>query len=443
MLRALAVVVLSEVLVDGYRVKSRSASASEKAASPDCFSPYDGKPMFMVTACYAGDFQAMMHTLQDCTILSDDFDVPPHGSCTEAHVVCSAEVGERLGQRFGGKVAMVQADAGEYYRSMSGSAQSYTAIQGMELSEDFYSEWRDYDARMARIDAAVAASEGAAKLEVVGQSLEGRDMKIVRFTGKGYAPGNPKVVLTFNIHAREWIAGMAGVYAVEKMVEKLKSSPDYLDGTEVVMMPMANPDGFIHSQGFSRFHRKNRNLEYGLCNGPAIWTAGVDLNRNFDAEWASGGSSGFPCIDTYHGPEAGSEPETQAISRVLLESEMTVMIDIHAFSQLILSSPGWTTDSHPREDEFKALGVKMQDAIEARHGNKYTEGPIARTLYAASGSLTDYATKLGALGYCYELQPSSRLWSLLGFAPPASYILPTAEECFDGILVAIDHAKSS
>lgn len=268
-------------------------------------------------------------------------------------------------------------------------------------------------------------------------------MKIVRFTGKGYVPGGPKVVLTFELHAREWITGMAGVYAVDKLVEKLSNSPDYLDGMEVVMMPMANPDGFIHSQGFSRFHRKNRNLNYSLCNGPAIWTAGVDLNRNFDVEWGSAGSTSFPCIDTYHGPEAASEPETRVISQLLQESSMTVMIDVHSFTQLVLWSPGWTTDSHPREAEFKALGDRMHAAIEARHGEWYTAGPIAQTLYSAAGTLTDYATKLGALGYCFELRPGSKLWSLVGFAPPASYILPSAEECFDGILVAIDHAKAS
>jgi len=84
----------------------------------------------------------------------------------------------------------------------------------------------------------------------------------------------------------------------------------------------------------------------------------------------------------------------------------------------------------------------MKDAMEARHGERFSEGPAAQTLYVASGTLTDYATSLGALGYCFELRPGSRLWSLLGFAPPASYILPSAEETFDGILVAIEHARA-
>merc|ERR1719330_2183527 len=333
------------------------------------------------------------------------------------------------------QVKILHHDAGAYFRGIGGIAQAYVAAEGMELSEDFFSEWRTHDAMGARVEAAVAGSNGIAKMEVYGKSLEGRDMKIVRFTGAGYRAGMPKVVLTFNLHAREWIAGMAGVYAVDKLIEKVKANPGYLDGVEVVMMPMANPDGFKHSEGLARFHRKNMNTNNSLC-------LGTDLNRNFPIAWAQGGSSSIPCLDNYHGREAGGEPETQVIMKVLQESKMTVMIDVHSFTQLILSSWGYTADPHPRAAEFAELGNKMLDAVAGKHDTDWTYGPVAQTLYVAAGALPDYATELGALGYCYELRPESKAWSLLGFAPPASYILPSAEEAFEGFLVAIDHAKT-
>merc|ERR1712228_970042 len=179
-------------------------------------------------------------------------------------------------------------------------------------------------------------------------------------------------------------------------------------------MPMANPDGFIHSEGWSRFHRKNMNLNYTLCQSPAIWTAGVDLNRNFPFMWNQGGSSSIPCLDNYHGQEGGSEAETQVIMRVLQESPMSVMIDVHSFTQLVLSSWGYTTEDHPRKEEFAELGGKMKDAMEARHGAWFSEGPAAQTLYVASGTLTDYATSLGALGYCFELRPARQLHLAVG-----------------------------
>jgi len=430
MFRSFAFLSVPALVADAARVRTR-----RKVAGTDCFSPYDGKPIMTLKACDAAELQEMLSAVSQCTLLSDDLVMPSGGGCAENVAVCDMHASDALLVQFPGKVKLADTDAGTYFRRTSGPAQSYTAVEGMELSDDFYSDWRDYDARMARIDAAVAASGGAAKIESMGKSVEGREMKIVRFTGKGYVPGNPKVAMTFNIHAREWIAGMAGIYAVEKLVEKVVNNPGYLDGVEVVMMPMANPDGFVNTQGFSRFHRKNMNKNSSLCTG-------VDLNRNFAFQWGTVGSSGIPCMDNYHGSAAVSEPETKAMTKMMDESPMTVYLDVHAFTQLILSAWGYTKDDHPRKAEFKALGVKMQDAIQSKHGAEYTEGPGAQVLYAVGGDTADYATSKGALGYCFELRPKSQLWSLAGFAPPKSMIQPTVEECFEGILVAIGHAKA-
>merc|ERR1712079_463706 len=67
------------------------------------------------------------------------------------------------------------------------------------------------------------------------------------------------------------------------------------------------------------------------------------------------------------------------------------------------------------------------------------EGPTAQVLYAASGGTNDFADKLGALGLCFELRPSSGGFG--GFSPPASDILPGARESYAGIIAAIDYAK--
>jgi len=424
-MRPFACFAVNALLVGGARMKSRK---------PDCYSPYDGNPGLTLKVCSNDELQEVLTKAQTCTMLTENFEgMPRDGSCVDLIMICKKQVQSRLEDDY--KVTVLEADAGAFLRSASGVARPFIAPEGDEMTADFYSEWRDFDARDAHVSAAVTASGGAAKEEVVGKTLEGRDMKIVRFTGRGYRPGMPKVVFTFNLHAREWIAGMAGVYAVDQLVQMVKSNPSFLDGMEVVMMPMANPDGFIHSQGLARFHRKNMNRNSSLC-------LGTDLNRNYDFEWNQGGSSGIPCMDNYHGREAGGEPETQVIQALLKESKMTVQIDVHAFSQLILSSWGYTTDDHPRRAEFDDLGWKMHSAVEGKHGFEYTYGPTAQTLYAASGTMTDYATSLGALGYCYELRPAGKFLGIFGFAPPASAILPGAEECWAGLLVSIEYAKS-
>merc|ERR1719414_541987 len=261
-------------------------------------------------------------------------------------------------------------------------------------------------------------------------------MKIVRFRGEGYVAGGPRVFVTYNIHAREWITGMSGVYQVEHLIERIRQEPSYLAGTEVVLMPMSNPDGFRYSTTSSRMHRNNMRRNSGSsCRG-------VDLNRNWDAHWASGGSSGSPCSDTYHGTRAASEPETNVIAQVMDEAQNTVYIDVHAYSQLIISSYGYTTANNPRSAEYRTIGGLIQSAIRSAGGNTWREGPIAQVLYAASGSTTDTATDLGALGVCFELRPGQGGGSG-GFAPPARDILPGAQECFAGLTAAFDYAIGS
>merc|ERR1719461_1499475 len=182
---------------------------------------------------------------------------------------------------------VVDKDAGAFWRGSSGTT---VAFEGPGAStSNFYSNWQGLDAQLARVESLVASSGGIARIETAGQSLQGRAMKIVRFRGAGYSPGRPRIFVTFNIHAREWITGMSGVYAVENLIEKARQDSSYLDGTEVVLMPMANPDGFLYSTTSSRMHRKN------MANSCSSSNRGVDLNRNYDAHWASGGSSSNPC----------------------------------------------------------------------------------------------------------------------------------------------------
>merc|ERR1719414_982669 len=364
-----------------------------------------------------------------CIILDDDFEYSKN--CDDVEVVCSKQAATELEKKL--VAVAVSPDAGAHWRQTSGVTIAFTG--GASATSTFYSAFRDADAQAAQVEALVQASGGIATLETVGQSLQGRAMKIVRFRGEGYVAGGPRVFVTYNLHAREWLTGMSGVYQVEHLIEKIRQEPNYLAGAEVVLMPMSNPDGFRYSTTIERMHRKNMRVNSGSsCRG-------VDLNRNWNAYWAQGGSSGPACSDTYHGPSAASEPETNVIARVMDEAPQTVYIDVHSYSQLIISSWGYTTRNHPRSSEYRQIGGRIQSAIRSAGGNTWREGPIAQVLYAASGSTVDYADKFGALGICFELRPAGSGGG--GFSPPASNILPGARESFAGVMAAIDYAKPS
>lgn len=65
---------------------------------------------------------------------------------------------------------------------------------------------------------------------------------------------------------------------------------------------------------------------------------GVDANRNFGYHWLTGGSSRNPCLETYAGPSAFSEPESRALRDVILENKdnIAMYVSLHAYSQMWL-----------------------------------------------------------------------------------------------------------
>ena len=84
-----------------------------------------------------------------------------------------------------------------------------------------------------------------------------------------------------------------------------------LDHQEVHILFHANPDGRkVAEVSSTRSQRKNRDENY--CSTGST-TVGVDNNRNFPFDWGGPGSSGTACNETFRGPAAASEPESQAI----------------------------------------------------------------------------------------------------------------------------------
>lgn len=126
----------------------------------------------------------------------------------------------------------------------------------------------------------------------VGTSVEGRAILAQEF-GDG-----PEVVLIMaTIHGNE----AAGTPLLEQLADHLAVTPSLLRGRRVVLIPVANPDGYAA--------RRRTNQR------------GVDLNRNFPAGNFSESSR--------HGDRALSEPESRALHDFLLRYRPTRVVSIH------------------------------------------------------------------------------------------------------------------
>merc|ERR1712223_106444 len=261
-----------------------------------------------------------------------------------------------------------------------------------------------------------------AETEIIGQSYEGRDLKIIKIC-KGGCGNKPAIWLDGGIHAREWIAPAATTYAINELTTNNANHTYLLDNLDWYLLPSHNPDGYQFTIDHARLWRKTRS-----DSGSLFGCRGTDANRNFGFHWNTGGASNDKCYDTYHGSEAFSEVEAQAVRDYILQLNGTIQYynSQHSYSQLILLPWAWT--SEPPDNSFellKAAGIG-NDALKKVHGTHYEVGCIPCLLYIASGSSADWALGIAGIPYAYsvELRDTGRY----GFLLPRDLILPTAEE---------------
>ena len=86
------------------------------------------------------------------------------------------------------------------------------------------------------------------------------------------------------------------------------------------------------------------------------------------------GASNNKCAETYHGPEAFSEPETANIRDYTLTLDPVPVLShtLHSYSQLWLWPYGYAYDAYPENYvEIRDLAKEAVDALAAVHGTVF------------------------------------------------------------------------
>jgi murein tripeptide amidase MpaA len=305
------------------------------------------------------------------------------------------------------------------------------AVRAHRLLDDpqWYTSYHTYDEIRTYCQQMAAAYPQLAQVVTVGNSLENRQIFGLRITGPGTVT-RPGVLIHAAQHAREWATPPTAVYLAEQLLMGYGSDPvatHILNTTELFVVPISNPDGYVYTWTNNRLWRKNRRPTGGTCNAQPSY--GVDLNRNWGYQWGGEGASTSRCDDTYRGPNAFSEPETQALRDFAIAHPNIVgHHDIHSYSQLVMSPWGYTAALPPSPDQqfFVATNAAMAQAIFGLFGRQYEHGPIYTTIYPASGTSVDWMYGARAIkSFTTEVRPAD---PQPGFLLPASEILPNAQE---------------
>jgi carboxypeptidase T len=285
----------------------------------------------------------------------------------------------------------------------------------------------------------VAAHPTLVAFEVIGHSLEGRDIVNLRISSDlKNSASKPGISFMGTHHAREHVSTEMPLNLAQYLLtEYVKGNPqivNLVDNREINIIPLVNPDGAEYDVAGGQYEgwRKNRRKN-------ADGTYGVDLNRNYGYNWGQGGASPSPGSDTYRGTAAFSEPETQVIKNFIdSKSNVTELLTFHTYSELILFPWGYT---YSGITDVKDHQVFQTMANTMAGWNKYTPEQSSQ-LYITSGDTTDWAYGTHKIfAFTFELDPANA-WGIGGFYPGQATIPVVFQKNLMPCLYMIDLADN-
>lgn len=113
---------------------------------------------------------------------------------------------------------------------------------------------------------------------------------------------------------------------------------------------------------------------------------GVDLNRNFATNWQYGGSTD-PQSDSYRGPSALSEPESQALARVFQTRKPSAYVNVHDGDGERIYASSYTNST------YRSLVISKINSMSAQRGVTPYGSP---TVIGGPGEAISDAAKAGA-----------------------------------------------
>jgi len=175
-------------------------------------------------------------------------------------------------------------------------------------------------------------------------------------------PDKPQILYDALHHAREPNSVSQILFYMWYLLENYGKDEEVtflVENTTMFFIPMVNPDGYVYNEltnpNGGGLWRKNR---YPNANGD---TVGVDLNRNYGYFWAydDEGSSNEEASQTYRGPSAFSEPETQAVRKLCMDNNFQLSLNYHTFGNLLIHPWGYEDGPTAEDSIFKSLGNVM------------------------------------------------------------------------------------
>lgn len=203
-----------------------------------------------------------------------------------------------------------------------------------EETVETYDKYYNYVDLTGRLQSLAQKHPHIANLSSIGQSVEGRELWVMRITKEPNidTPGKPRFKYVGNMHGDETVSRQVLMYLVEYLLTKYGEDPritELVNTTDIYIMPSMNPDGFEKS-------------EEGDCNGDKGGrnnAKDVDLNRSFPDQ--------FDGITV----DPDNIPEVMAVIRWIQEKKFVLSGNLHG-GTVVASYPFDDSASHQRQGHY-------------------------------------------------------------------------------------------
>ncbi|XP_016955122.1 carboxypeptidase B [Drosophila biarmipes] len=284
------------------------------------------------------------------------------------------------------------------------------------------------------------------KLTDIGKTHQDRNLTTITISNGDGRRGKNVIFIDAGIHGREWITHTSALNIIDQLVVNFEANKELLKDYDWVILPLVNADGYTYSRSGKVF--TDEAINCGALNSKdhdiKCWRknlrprrngcVGTDINRNFGYAWGKGDSSPYSCSITYKGPYKFSEPESQALQKVLLDLVSSrrgiLYLTLHSALAEILypwSSKRINAKNYKEHKEVAQAGVDAIRNAKLKSSSNYKVLP-AHKLYLTGGSTSDYAYKIGfPLSLIWEL-PAKRGNLKFEFHPPTKLIKELVDE---------------
>jgi peptidoglycan hydrolase-like protein with peptidoglycan-binding domain len=223
--------------------------------------------------------------------------------------------------------------------------------------------------------------------KIIGKSVDGRNIYAVKL---GF--GEKEIFMNGSHHAREHMTTNVLMEMIDEYA-RAYAGKEYFGGywvrgvlnkVSIWFVPMVNPDGvMLVQQGASSAKNPEKVIKINKGSKDfSSWKAnvrGVDLNRQYPAEWEHiRGNTGKPTPDNYKGKAPLTEPEVQAIVNFTNSHNFKTAVAYHSSGQIIYwwfhnKEKHYSRDKKIANSVSKITGYSLVKPTKNPSGGGYTD----------------------------------------------------------------------